>query len=269
MRPFVAFDTATDHIALAVGDMDAPGVVVAAHDFPAHRAANTAVLPAVQHLLAGVGFEPDSLAAVAVGRGPGSFTGVRIGVAAAKGLAYGLGVPLAGFSTLDAVARMVDCDGYVGVVGDAMRGEVYPALFRVCAGVWERLSADRVAAPLEVAAEWALLGEHVNLTGCGLAKHRGAFESAMGTECTVVPDALWSPDGESLVGAAWASEGPGSLGTLVELDPEEAFETAHPGAILPIYTRLADAEEAERLRAGGADVLPRGGVAGPAGVRDR
>jgi len=51
MRPFLAFDTATDHLALAVGDLDAPGVVIAADDFAAPRAANTVLLGAVEALL--------------------------------------------------------------------------------------------------------------------------------------------------------------------------------------------------------------------------
>ena len=67
-----------------------------------------------------------------VGRGPGSFTGVRIGISTAKGLAHGANVPLLGVSTLDAcawTAWKAGVRGKLGVLADAMRGEVYPALY--------------------------------------------------------------------------------------------------------------------------------------------
>ena len=67
--------------------------------------------------------------------------------------------------------------------------------------------------------------------------------------------------------AAWAEAGERTLLSIAGLGPAEAFEVAHPGALLPVYTRLADAEEAERLRSGDAAHLPTGGVAGPREVR--
>ena len=285
MRPFLAFDTATDHVALAIGDLDTSDAVVAAEDFRAVRAANTVLLPAVEHLLATAGLEPTDLAAVACGRGPGSFTGVRIGVATAKGLAHGLSVPLVGFSSLDAVvARTVAAragtagrtgagpaaagptatptDGLLGVLGDAMRGEVYPALFRLASGVPERLTQDRVAFPDEVAAEWASLGEPVLLSGSALGKYLRVFEGALGERARVADERLWVPDGPSLVRAAWSAEGLSTLGAIASLSAEEAFAAAHPAALQPIYTRLSDAEEAERAGAHGRPV-PDTGVAGP------
>jgi N6-L-threonylcarbamoyladenine synthase len=269
MRPFLALETASDHIALAVGDLDAPGAVIAADDFAAPRAANTVVLLAAERLLASASLAPRALSAVAVGRGPGSFTGVRIGVAAAKGLAHGLGVPLVGFGTLDAIARRAPAEGHVGVLGDAMRGEVYPALFRAHAGLVHRVSADRVAAPSDVAAEWSALGERITLTGSGLLKHADVFTAALGELAEIVPERLRTPDGASLVAAVWAEEGGASVRAISALTRQQAYAAAHPQAMLPIYTRLSDAEEAERLRNGGADAFPRGGVVGPAGGEAR
>lgn len=263
MRPFLAFDTATDHLALAVGDLDAPGVVLAARDMPAPRAANTVVLPIAEQLLVGIGLQPWALAAVAVGRGPGSFTGVRIGAATAKGLAHGLGVPLVGFGTLDAVAVAARAEGLVGVLGDAMRGEVYPALFRAHAGSAARLTSDRVARPSDVAAEWAAQGEPILLTGNGLTKHAEVFTGALGECATLAPERLRVPDGASLVTAAWAERGEQTLSAIAGLAPAAALAAAHPQVLLPVYTRLADAEEAERVRAGRVGTLPLGGVAGP------
>lgn len=263
MRPLLAFDTSADHIALAVGDLDAPDAVLAATDFRAPRAANTVVLLAAERLLESIGLAPAALAAVAVGRGPGSFTGVRIGAATAKGLAHGLSVPLVGFGTLDAVAHTARAEGLLGVLGDAMRGEVYPALFRAHAGSVVRLTPDRVAHPAEVAAEWAALGERILLTGNGIAKHAAVFASALGERATVAIERLWAPDGTSLLAAAWAERGERTLRAICSMDPESALSVAHPRALLPVYTRLADAEESERLRAGVSTHLPAGGVAGP------
>lgn len=263
MRAFLAFDTATDHLALAIGDLDAPGAVVAALDGPAPRAANTVLLLMAERLLADVHIEPGALHAIAVGRGPGSFTGVRIGVATAKGLAHGLGLPLVGFGTLDAVAARLDAEGVVGVVGDAMRGEVYPALFTVHAGSARRITPDRVMHPAAVAEEWAQPEERITLTGNGLTKHRAEFKAGLGKHAAVAPESRWHPTGESLVAAAWAAEGTASLREIAGVERMAALGLAHPQTLLPIYTRLSDAEETERLRAGRADHLPEAGVVGP------
>lgn len=263
MRPFLAFDTSTDHLALGIGDLDARDAVLAADDFAAPRAANTVVLAAIERLLERAGVASSSIAAVAVGRGPGSFTGVRIGVATAKGIAHGLGVPLVGFGTLDMVARRSHAEGLLGVLGDAMRGEVYPALFRVHAGTYERLTPDRVAFPETIAAEWAESGQPIVLTGGGLARHSQVFEATLGMRGTFLDRPLWAPDGASSVRAAWAEPGDLSVSVVASMPAAEAFECAHPQRLLPVYTRLSDAEEAERLRLGGSEAVPGAGVAGP------
>lgn len=264
MRPFVALDTATEHVAVALGDLDDPAAVLVSEAFAAPRAANEVLLRAIEEILAQAGISAGDLAAVACGRGPGSFTGVRIAVATAKGLAHGLRVPLVGFGTPDAVAHRIEQVGLIGVATDAMRGEVYPALFRRGSdGVLTRLSHDRVTTPEEAAAEWAALGEDIVVTGTGLRKHRSVFERALGTSAVFAEEPLWAPDGPSLVAAAWSCRDERSLRAIAEIDRREAFERAHPQLLLPIYTRLSDAEEAERRRA----ALPRDpgatGVAGP------
>lgn len=260
MRPFLAFDTATDHLALGLGDLDSPGRVIAASDLAAPRAANTVLLLAIERMLAEAGLEPGSLAAVAVGRGPGSFTGVRIGVATAKGLAHGLRRPLAGFGTLDAIALRTRKAGLIGVVGDAMRGEVYPALFRRSGEAMERLDADSVALASEVASRWSAIGEPVLLTGAGLAKHHEAFEPMLMAGAELADARIWTPTGEALVAAAWAAQGDRTISRIAALGADEAYAAAHPQSMLPVYARLADAEEAER-RSGRS--MPPGGVAGP------
>lgn len=271
MRPFIAFDTATDHLAVGVGDLDRPGELLGGVDMPAPRAANTVLLSTVERVLADIGLAPGDLAAVACGRGPGSFTGVRIGVATAKGLAHGASIPLAGFGTLDAVAWRVwrsEALGegdLLGVLGDAMRGEVYPALFAVSDAGPERLTADRVAKPADVAAEWLGSDRRIVLAGNSLGKHRAEFEPAFGL-ANVAAERAWVPDAQALVDAAWAEVASAGIPAIAAAtDRAGAYSDAHPGALLPVYTRLSDAEEAERARAADGDTVstPRTGVIGP------
>ncbi|MDO9107573.1 MAG: tRNA (adenosine(37)-N6)-threonylcarbamoyltransferase complex dimerization subunit type 1 TsaB, partial [Coriobacteriia bacterium] len=212
MSAFVlAFDTASEQVALALGKRDGHNVETIAHsDFEAPRQALSALLPAVARLLKSCGVRPGELDEILVGRGPGSFTGVRIGVATAKGIAHGLGVPLYGAGTLDAVAwRSRTYTGLLGVVGDAMRKEVYPALFRVDAGVVRRLTPDAVAKPIDVAATWAELGEPVLVVGNGLAKHLELFDRQDGC-LSIGPPELWAPSGEGLLAAYHAALGAGT-----------------------------------------------------------
>ncbi|MCX8007523.1 MAG: tRNA (adenosine(37)-N6)-threonylcarbamoyltransferase complex dimerization subunit type 1 TsaB [Coriobacteriia bacterium] len=264
MRPFLALDTATEHVVVAVGDLDEPGSVVAHRAFEAPRAANEVLLRTAEDVLAEAGCEVRALRAVACGRGPGSFTGVRIAVATAKGLAHGLRVPLVGFGTSDAVAQRVSWTGLVGVVTDAMRGEVYPALFSVDeTQSVTRMTSDRVSRPEDAATEWAALGETVLVTGTGLRKHRTVFERFLGSRAVFAESSVWAPDGPSLVAAAWSDRGDRSLAAIAGLSLHEAFDRAHPGLLLPVYTRLSDAEEAERRRAGLPNDPGRSGVAGP------
>ena len=106
--------------------------------------------------------------AVAVAAGPGSFTGVRIGVAAAKGFAWGRQIPCYGVSTLEAMALSLGIyQGYVCPVMDARRSQVYNALFYVNQGKLERVCDDRAIALAQLKDELLLLKEPVFLVGDG------------------------------------------------------------------------------------------------------
>jgi len=105
---------------------------------------------------------------LAVAAGPGSFTGIRIGVAAAKGFAWGADLPLYGVSTLEAMARSLGTyQGYVCPVMDARRSQVYNALFYVNQGNFTRVSEDRAIALSELGTELKSLKEPVFLVGDG------------------------------------------------------------------------------------------------------
>lgn len=237
----VVFDTANEVIAIGIGALEngTRDIHLIAHkEVPARRASNTQLLPRLDGLLAEVGATRDRISCIGVGRGPGSFTGVRIAMATAKGIASALGVGLIGISTQESIAEYIAVQGYRGpllVASDAMRKEIYPSFFHVSDEGVSRLSADRV-----VKAEEFTIPEGngpLLIAGDALGKY-GSLLAPFGT---LAPESWWTPTGEGLLlalRAAWRR------GDVDPCDPQ-----AHPPmAALPIYTRLSDAEENERAR---------------------
>ena len=196
-------------------------------------------------VLARAGLAMADVDRVLVGRGPGSFTGVRIGIATAKGIACGIARPLLGASTLDAVAWnawSAGVRGRLGVVGDAMRGEVYPGVYVLDdAGAHRTFANEVVSKADDCVADWAARSDAAELTlaGDGLKKYRQRFEAAGFS--AYADEALWCPTGEGLLLAAASGETARSLGD------------GDPALVLPVYTRLSDAEENERRRLGMAE----------------
>ena len=262
-RLVLAFDTSSDFIALAVGRVHEGDAchssyiskkLVASDDHPAMRQANVQLMPSIDVLFRENGLFKEHIGCVVCGLGPGSFTGVRIGVATAKGLAQGLGVPVYGVSTLDAVAWKAWASGYrgrLGVVADAMRGEVYPARFDLHEQGLIRLDPHTVTKAEVVSRQWQEAQEDLMVIGDGLKKYADAFPFAMGDP------QLWTPSGRGLLLAFQAALEQGTQGS------------GQPGTLLPIYTRLSDAEENERKRlAAGGQIaqgalvdVPKSGVA--------
>ena len=121
-----------------------------------------------EDMLKAAGKTMAEVSAVAVAEGPGSFTGVRIGVAAAKGLAWGGERPCYGVSTLEAMALTLGVyQGYVCGTMDARRSQVYNALFYVNQGEMTRMTEDRAIALSDLAEELKVLNEPVFLVGDG------------------------------------------------------------------------------------------------------
>ncbi len=268
----LAFDTANEVIALGVGRLvpaasDGEGgegalprvEIVASRKIPAHRASNTRLLPEIEALLAEIGVVRDVLACVVVGRGPGSFTGVRIAMATAKGIASALRLPLIGISTTDSVAWGAQAAGLRGqsiVVADAMRHEVYPMRYELTDTDVARVGivADRVGKVEPVAEELAVSPADF-ICGDGLNKYADAFALCA---AEVAPQELWTPSGEGLLLALQAAWQAG------ECDPFDG--TRHAAAFaLPVYTRLSDAEESERTRLADTATAPKNLVTGVQG----
>ena len=133
------------------------------------------LLSLADSLLENLDIKPSDIGLIAVSRGPGSFTGVRIGVSAAKGLAWGLDIPVCGVSTLEAMAYQTPETGAVICpVMDARRGQVYNALFEWRNGTLVRLRADRAISLYDLAADIHTFGLPGLLVGDGVAVCEGS-----------------------------------------------------------------------------------------------
>ena len=240
----LALDTSTDMLACAVARVATGSVeLLASGDHLCRRKANVELVGTCKDVLASAGLSMGDVDAVLVGRGPGSFTGVRIGIATAKGLACGLGRALYGTSALDAMAWSAWKSGVRGtlaVAGDAMRGEVYPGIYKLDeAGAHRSFAAETVAKADACVAEWSARADRgeLTLTGNGLVKYRKRFEEAGFSAEQFAPEDAWYPTGEGLLCAASEAAVYG-------------VQSGDPALVLPIYTRLSDAEENERTRLG-------------------
>lgn len=183
-----------------------------------------------EDLLKTAGKTVADLTAVAVANGPGSFTGIRIGAAAAKGFAWGAELPCCGTSTLASMAFGLGVyQGYICPVMDARRSQVYNALFRVENGRPVRLCEDRPIALSQLAEELRTLNAPAFLIGDG-AELAEKYLREQAIPCTVAPENLrW----QSAWGVAMAA---------MDKTPGNA------DALLPVYLRLSQAERERQER---------------------
>ena len=178
-----------------------------------------------ESVLSQCGKTAQDIEAVAVANGPGSFTGVRIGVAAAKGFAWGREIPIYGVSTLEAMALGLGAfDGYVCPVMDARRAQVYNALFYVNQGVMSRVSKDRAIALSDLEKELKNLEKPIFLVGDG-------SNLCYNTLSEAIPGLVLPPEHKLHQRAVGVG-----LAALQRENPDA------PEALAPNYLRLSQAE---------------------------
>jgi tRNA threonylcarbamoyladenosine biosynthesis protein TsaB len=239
--PLLALDTSTTAGSVAVGDGRR---VLAEVTLGLSGQHSTALMPAVDAAVRWAGLAPADLRGVAVGGGPGSFTGLRIGAATAKGIVATLGLPLWSYSGLlvaaagCAVARP-EADAPVCALFDARRRDVYAACYRFGRGEGGAVRVEEVFGPEALAVDELLDrfrgGPPPLFTGDGALLHAAEIERELGA--AIAPPHMALPRAAALL---W----------LVEVAPE-AGRVADPAAWEPEYVRAAGAERiAEARRAG-------------------
>jgi tRNA threonylcarbamoyladenosine biosynthesis protein TsaB len=216
----LAIDASTAHGGVAIGRN---GVILAEVAISETSRHSELLLPAVDFCLHAAGVTRADLTAIVVGAGPGSFTGVRIAAATARGLAAGLGIPLLAYSSLAALAataaRGTDA---VCAMFDARRGEVYGACYRFPADRIETVLAPMAAHIDDVV--HALGEEDVIYAG------DGAHEYASRLPVEPLPLAIVQPRSSALLWLAWHDPAAGA----VEV----------PGTFEPVYVRDSNARPA-------------------------
>ncbi|HEX7226173.1 MAG TPA: tRNA (adenosine(37)-N6)-threonylcarbamoyltransferase complex dimerization subunit type 1 TsaB [Candidatus Binatia bacterium] len=183
----LGLDTSTSVASVAISE---DGRIVAEDCYPRRGTAERSgaksnhaeiILPLIDSVLHRAGIGLRDVTGIAVAIGPGSFTGVRIGLSTVQGLAYGTGVPAVGISTLQAIAaRVADFEGIVCPILDARKDEVYAAIFRKQGNHLERLTEDALVPILSFLRELRGVGKTVRclFIGEGVNAYGPLFQQA-------------------------------------------------------------------------------------------
>ena len=222
----LGIETSVEHVGVALGDYRG----VRAHSMLASdRRHAESLTPMIQFVMQQAEAEMSDLSAVAVDVGPGLFTGMRVGIAAAQSIAWALELPMIPVCSLDVVAMNAHwSESVVAASLDARRGEVYWALYRMRAIGTEpqRITEPVVSSPEDLAVHLADRGEEIVCVGSGFDRHLEVFQALQ-----------WA----QFLGAS----GSYPLAThLVTLAGQRfaADDTVVPGAVEPMYLRAPDAE---------------------------
>jgi tRNA threonylcarbamoyladenosine biosynthesis protein TsaB len=231
----LGIDTATRQTSVALGSDTGPLAHMA---ITAGRSHAEVAAPAIEQLLEWSETPRSHLGGIAVGIGPGLFTGLRVGVQTARTLAQVLTIPIIGIPSLDVLAfTLRDARRPIGAVIDARRGEVFYAMYRPVPGGVTRRTEYAVLSPDGLVAELQARGEEILLVGDGALRYRREL-SALGGQVEFASPTLAYPQAAALVELS-----------IPRLEREEFDRVAD---VLPLYLRKSDAEIAwdQRTRAG-------------------
>ncbi len=218
----LGIETATPQVSVAIGGHE--GVIGLVEIARGRRHAETLV-PAVEFLTRQTGIGLDEIGVVAVDVGPGLFTGMRVGLAAAKAFAQALRVPMIGLSSLDLLAfphRL--SDRLVVAVVDARKGGVFYAMYRQVPGGLQQVGPPQLGTVDDLVADLLARSQETLCVGDGALRYRRAISD--GYHCE------------------FADERSPSAGPLVQLAHAKALreDFAPPAEIHPLYLRPPDAE---------------------------
>ena len=204
----LSLDTSATVASVAITDGATP---LAQYTLNAKNTHSETLLPMIESALGALSLKAADIDLFALSAGPGSFTGVRIGAATVKGLAFGSNKPCVEVSTLEALAQnLVFKEGLICPVMNARRSQVYTALFRSNGKELTRIMPDSALSIEELDTILAQYGEPVSLVGDGYEITEQGFKS---TELLFVPEALRLQSALSVAAIAQKKYGRGEVCT--------------------------------------------------------
>ncbi len=219
----LAFDTATRSGSVAI--LDDSRIIVEMNS-DTGKTHSESLLPAVDHVLHETGYVIDDIDGYALTIGPGSFTGLRIGLSTVKGLAWASGKPVMAVSTLEALAHNIPfTDKFICPVLDARKKEIYTAIFRWNGSDIERVSEDAVMPP---AGLFDLIDGETIFLGPGLNIYGAYISERLGNGATFAPENLWSVRASNV--------------GIIALEGFKRGEGRESSILLPRYIRPSEAE---------------------------
>jgi tRNA threonylcarbamoyladenosine biosynthesis protein TsaB len=219
----LAINTSTAQFSIAL--LQNTGSLLAEQVISARSKNFRAFMPAFHKLLSDSGAEPNDFSAVAVAIGPGSFTGLRVGIALAKGICQGLGIPIIGVSSLEALAsQCLEASIPVCPLIDSRRGEVFTALFHRAQG--QKLGRVSKDTCLMMESLPALVKETSLFVGNDFDNQAPQVSQYLGSKARLAPPHLWN------LRASWV----GWLG--LRAAEEKGFDRMSD--LSPLYLRVPD-----------------------------
>jgi len=218
----LAIDTSTNVLGIGLANEER---IIGEYITNIKRNHSTRVMPAIDFLLKDCGFDIKDINKIVVAKGPGSYTGLRIGVTIGKTLAWTLNIPISAVSSLKLMAASSKhFNGLISPLMDGRRGNIFTALFQFQDGKLTRIEEDQYISTKDWAEKLKEFGKPVLFIGNDLPIHKSVLEE------NLIDFARFSEIGEN-------NPRPGELAILGR-DAKE--ENAH--SIVPNYVRLAEAE---------------------------
>ena len=182
-------------------------------------------MPAIEQLMKDCDVKPADLDKIVVAKGPGSYTGVRIGVTIAKTLAWTLKIPISGVSSLEVLAANGKFfQGYICPLFDGRRGQIYTGLYEAVEGRLKTIKDDQIVQSSEWANDLLSLDKDILFIGNDLPIHQETLQNTLGERAFFAEVTQWNPRPSELA----------LLGRDLEAEDVHAF--------VPNYVRLAEAE---------------------------
>lgn len=223
MKKILAIDTSTNVLGVALIDDEK---VIGEHITNMKKNHSIRIMPAIESLLKECDTKTSELSKIVVAKGPGSYTGVRIGVTIAKTLAWTLNIPLVGISSIEVLAASTGryFNGAISPLIDARRGQVYTGLYQYQKGKIESLQPDQIILSREWAESLQSFSDSILFSGNDLPLHRNTIEEVLGNKASFAAITDYNPRPSELAFLGKDKEG----------------EDIH--SFVPNYIRLAEAE---------------------------